>query len=154
MKSLKLSLLVFALLSFAVACTRTDMANQTPNANTTINAPQASSSSPSPQQAATDDLASARAYYAENCARCHRDNGEGGLYENEGKRLKVPSLAEGRAVAHADERYTRQITRGGDGMPAFGNKLTPEQISDLIRFVRREFQNKTNARLSNPSQSD
>lgn len=154
MKNIKLSILFTALLFFAVACTRTDTANQTPNANAPNNAAQVSPSSPSPPEASSDVLAPARAYYMENCAKCHREGGEGGLFEAEGKRLKVPSLVSGRVVAYTDERYTRQITRGGDGMPAFGEKLTPEQIADLVRFVRREFQNKTSALLSIQSQSD
>ncbi len=88
-----------------------------------------------------DEFASVRTIFAESCARCHRDDGSGGLYEAEGRRLRVPSLREGRAVSHSDTRYVRQITHGGDGMPAFGDRLSPEQIDELVRFLRRSFQN-------------
>ncbi len=47
---------------------------------------------------------------------------------------------EARTRARTDAAYRRQITDGGDGMPAFGDKLTPEQIDQLIRFIRAEFQ--------------
>jgi mono/diheme cytochrome c family protein len=35
----------------------------------------------------------------------------------------------------------KQITKGGDGMPAFEKKLTPDQMNDLIKMIRQEFQN-------------
>jgi mono/diheme cytochrome c family protein len=39
-----------------------------------------------------------------------------------------------------DAQFARQIAKGGDGMPAFEKRLTPEQIAGLVRFIRREFQ--------------
>jgi len=56
--------------------------------------------------------------------------------------LKVPSLREGRAVRHGDDEFTKQITKGGDGMPAFDQKLTTDQMNDLIKMIRKEFQAK------------
>jgi mono/diheme cytochrome c family protein len=61
---------------------------------------------------------------------------------DDGTRLKVPSLREGHAVRHSDEDFTKQITKGGDGMPAFEKKLTADQMNELIRFIRHEFQGK------------
>ena len=137
MRALKISLTLTACLFFVVNCGRT------PGEPQATNVP-----SPSPNASITitpttipDEFASVRPIFAESCARCHRDDGSGGLYEAEGRRLRVPSLREGRAVSHSDTRYVRQITHGGDGMPAFGDRLSPEQIDDLVRFVRRSFQN-------------
>ena len=53
---------------------------------------------------------------------------------------KVPTFREGHALKHPDSDYVKQITKGGDGMPAFDKKLTPEQMTDLIKFIRHEFQ--------------
>jgi mono/diheme cytochrome c family protein len=90
-----------------------------------------------------DQFANARGYYAKDCQTCHGANGEGGPVKlDDGTRLKVPSLRDGHALRHSDEEFTKQITKGGDGMPAFEQKLKPDQISDLIRFIRHEYQGK------------
>jgi len=34
----------------------------------------------------------------------------------------------------------KQIEKGGDGMPAFKGKLSAQQITDMISFIRHEFQ--------------
>ena len=51
-------------------------------------------------------------------------------------------MGEGRAVRHEDAEFLKQITNGGDGMPAFEKKLTAEQMNDLIKMIRMEFQGK------------
>jgi mono/diheme cytochrome c family protein len=58
----------------------------------------------------------------------------------DGTKLKVPTLREGHALRHTDAEFVKQITKGGDGMPAFADKLKPEEVNDLIKFIRREFQ--------------
>src|SRR5213595_1054057 len=88
-----------------------------------------------------DQFANARGYYAKDCQNCHGANGEGGPVKLEdGTRLKVPSLREGHALRHPDSDFLKQITKGGDGMPAFEKKLTSNQMNELIRFIRKEFQ--------------
>ena len=91
--------------------------------------------------ATPDEFASARANFKKNCELCHGPNGEGGPVKLEdGTKLKVPTFHEGHALRHPDSDFVKQITKGGDGMPAFKEKLTPEQINDLVRFIRHEFQ--------------
>lgn len=90
-----------------------------------------------------DQFANARGVFAKDCQSCHGATGDGGPVKLEdGTRLKVPSLREGHAVRHSDEEFTKQITKGGDGMPAFDKKLTLDQMNELIRFIRHEFQGK------------
>jgi mono/diheme cytochrome c family protein len=92
--------------------------------------------------ATPDQFAAVRGPYDKDCKSCHGSNGAGGPVKLEdGTKLKVPSLREGRAVRHADADYVKQITKGGDGMPAFEKKLTPDRMNDLIRMIRQEFQN-------------
>jgi len=94
-----------------------------------------------PATATPDQFAAARATFEKNCKRCHGETGQGGPVKLEdGTKLKVPSLREGHALHHPDSDFIKQITKGGDGMPAFKDKLKPEEISDLIRFIRHEFQ--------------
>ena len=94
-----------------------------------------------PATATPDEFALARATFDKNCKGCHGETGTGGPVKLEdGTKLKVPSLREGHALHHPDSDFVKQITKGGDGMPAFRDKLKPDQINDLIRFIRHEFQ--------------
>ena len=120
------------LLTIAAGC----KTNQTSTSSATSNSHPASSSTP-------DQFASVRGIYEKDCKRCHGETGQGGpVKQEDGSKLKVPSLREGRAVRHDDSEFLKQITKGGDGMPAFDKKLTPEQMNDLIRMIRAEFQGK------------
>jgi cytochrome c551 len=92
-------------------------------------------------QSTPDQFAAVKTIYAKDCQECHAQNGEGGSVKLEdGSKLKVPSLREGHAVRHTDTEFLKQINKGGDGMPAFADKLKPEEVNDLIKFIRREFQ--------------
>ena len=78
--------------------------------------------------------------FAKNCAVCHQPNGEGGTVKLEDQKLKVPSLKSGKALKHSNESMIDQILKGGDGMPAFKEKLNRDDINDLVRFIREELQ--------------
>src|SRR5438876_5084850 len=126
-RSLVLSSLLLLALS-AADCTST---TKTTSTNT---------STPGPT-ATPDAFAASRAIFMKNCKECHGEKGAGGPVKLEdGTRLKVPSLREGHALHHPDSDFLKQITKGGDGMPAFKDKLKPEEIDDLVRFIRHEFQ--------------
>ena len=90
--------------------------------------------------AAPDEFAVARETYAKRCSNCHGEKGEGGTGEFEGKKIKGPPFRSGHALKHPDADFVKQIVKGGDGMPAFGDKLSPKEIDDLVRFIRKEFQ--------------
>ena len=97
---------------------------------------------PTPSAAATPDaFAAARGIYAKDCQECHGTDGAGGRVKlDDGTRLRVPSLREGHALRHPNSEFVKQITEGGDGMPAFKDKLNQAQIDELINFIRHEFQ--------------
>ena len=90
--------------------------------------------------ATPDEFAFARANYAKDCVVCHGEQGTGGPVTVEGVKLKVPSLKEGHPLKHSDEDFVDQIENGGDGMPKFKDKLSPTEISALVRFIRHEIQ--------------
>jgi mono/diheme cytochrome c family protein len=122
-------------LAFLAAIATGCKTNQTASSTTNNNRP-ASQSTP-------DRFASVRGIYEKDCQSCHGETGQGGTVKQEdGTKLKVPTLREGRVVRHEDGEFLKQITKGGDGMPAFDKKLTPEQMNDLIRMIRVEFQGK------------
>jgi mono/diheme cytochrome c family protein len=109
-------------------------------ADKTANTPNANSNA-STAKSTRDEFAATRALYEKNCKLCHLANGEGGPVKlDDGTKLKVPSLREGHALKHPDSDFVKQITKGGDGMPAFGEKLKPAEINDMVRFIRHEFQ--------------
>jgi mono/diheme cytochrome c family protein len=137
MKHLKLALLLCAFAAFIAACASNTPTLQTGNTNVA-----GTTATPPPANAApADELAAARATYNAACVRCHKETGEGGLTDmGDGGTLKVPSFKSGHGLNHTDAQFARQIAKGGDGMPAFERRLTPEQIGDLVRFIRREFQ--------------
>src|SRR6266511_138309 len=131
MKLCLLALLVVSMLVFSSCSTPADE-----NVN---NAPATTAAKAT---ATPDEFAVARANYAKHCSACHGDEGKGGLVKVDNTRLKVPSLREGHATMHADEKLVKQITNGGDGMPKFSAKLSPDEINAMLRFVRHEFQGK------------
>jgi mono/diheme cytochrome c family protein len=122
---------VAMLLLLLVTACKTNQTSSSPSANNNRQAPQAT----------PDQFAAARPIYEKECKSCHGDTGAGGPVKLEdGSKLKVPSLREARAVRHEDAEFMKQITKGGDGMPAFDQKLTTDQMNDLIKMIRKEFQ--------------
>jgi mono/diheme cytochrome c family protein len=142
MKLIKLALAALALTVFALSCTTetTTNTNQVSNANT--KPPTAASPASTAQASPTpaDEFAQTRVVYAENCTVCHGPKGDGGTVKIQGKELKVPSLREGHALNHNETQLAKQISQGGDGMPAFKDRLKPDVINDLVRLIRQEFQ--------------
>lgn len=73
--------------------------------------------------------------YTISCAECHGANGEGAE--------KGIPLTKGHALHHSEAEHIKQVTDGeGEKMPAFRDKLTPEQIKEVVRFVRKDVQKK------------
>lgn len=131
MKFRRTALLTALFAIFGASCSKQTGPTMT-NRNT--NAATASSATPDP-------FAATRGVFAKNCQSCHGVDGKGGPVKLEdGTRLKVPSLREGHALRHPDSDFRKQIIEGGDGMPSFKTKLSAQQIDDLIKFVRHEFQ--------------
>jgi len=97
---------------------------------------------PTPTSSGTPDpLAEAVGIYAKDCHECHGTEGKGGRVKlDDGTTIRVPTLREGHALRHPNSEYVKQIMQGGDGMPAFKDKLSQAQIDDLVSYIRREFQ--------------
>ena len=102
---------------------------------------QATTTNQSPTTSGTpDEFAAVRATYIQKCGSCHGETGGGGTATVDGKKIKCPSLSGGHALHHPDDDFVKQISKGGDGMPAFGDKLSAQQINDLIHFIRKDLQ--------------
>lgn len=131
-KRYAIALVAAAVFLFMAACK-----NEPTNAPANTNA----NSNTATSQSTPDQFAAVRTIYEKDCKECHGTHGQGGpVTLKDGTKLKVPTLCEGHALRHKDAEFVKQITKGGDGMPAFANKLKPEEVNDLIKFIRREFQ--------------
>ena len=118
-------------LAFTAACEKVTTSS---NTNTKSAASPTSTTKP-------DEFAVVRGSFSKNCAKCHGETGDGGSVKlDDGSKLKVPSLRTGHALHHPDSDFVKQITKGGDGMPAFKDKMSPQEIDEMVRFVRHEFQ--------------
>ena len=145
MKTLKLILAACSLALFAAACGN-DAPDNRASVNTGARPPAANTPAPSANAAATpDELAAAAGDFARFCINCHKADGAGGPFELEdGTKLKVPSLRE-HGRKEPDKHLAEQIVAGGDGMPAFKNRLDEQRINALVRYIRREFHGQTAA---------
>jgi mono/diheme cytochrome c family protein len=145
MKLLKFVLILVTLTS-AFACagggnnnTAGNNSNNADNANATAQAsPTPAAPTPTP-----DELAAAAATYNTTCVRCHKADGTGGEAElEEGQKIKVVNLRE-HGRRDTDKHLADIIANGHDDMPAFKKRLSPEQINELVRYIRREFHGQT-----------
>ena len=74
--------------------------------------------------------------FKRRCAGCHGATGAGDT--TIGKNLKLRDLGSPDVQKHTDEELSAIISKGKPGrMPAFENKLTKEQIGEVVKFIRR-----------------
>lgn len=136
---MKLVSLVFtcaAIALLSIACTETTTTTNAPSASRPA-APAAASPTPT---APVDEMVAAGAIYAQQCESCHGPTGEGGPVKVDNKQIKVPSLKANHAIKHTDDELIKIVTDGEEAMPAFKGKLKPEEITLMVRFVRKNFQ--------------
>jgi mono/diheme cytochrome c family protein len=148
MNYLKIGLVVLALTMFIIACNQTaSVNNSTTNTATTANV-NAVSDAQTPigeatPSAAGDDLAAAGKIYSEKCVKCHKENGLGGetVFED-GSKVKAPNFTSDRMKKSSDKDWIETIENGAkeDGMPAYKGKIGDEDIKNLVKYIRREFQ--------------
>ncbi|MCA1592474.1 MAG: cytochrome c [Acidobacteria bacterium] len=78
---------------------------------------------------------SAAALYGKNCATCHGKDGRSKTFK--GKLKHAPDLTDAQWQAgKSDEHLFNSISNGREKMPAFGKKLTAQQIESLVSYVR------------------
>lgn len=68
-----------------------------------------------------------------NCALCHGDDGSG---TELGKRFHVKDLRTKEVQDKTSEALARIIRTGKDNMPAFGKRLSDDQIQKLVEHIR------------------
>jgi cytochrome c6 len=74
------------------------------------------------------------ALYKSRCAACHGADGKG--QTSMGKANNIRDLGSADVQAQSDDVLTGIIGSGKGKMPAYGKSLKPEQIKDLVTFLR------------------
>jgi cytochrome c oxidase cbb3-type subunit 3 len=75
-----------------------------------------------------------KAAYTEKCALCHGEDGKGN------PQMKMKTMPDFTNAAwqkkESDEDFIKNIKEGKKPMPAFGDKLTDDQVKALVAHVR------------------
>jgi cytochrome c551 len=77
---------------------------------------------------AAGDPAKGKEVFGDNCAACHGSDGGGGT----GPQLK------GQEAYTNPDVVVRQVREGGGGMPAFGDQLSGQELSDVTSYVVKD----------------
>lgn len=64
-----------------------------------------------------------------DCFRCHNGDGKG---------ARGPSLIK-RVPASSDEELRKVVTKGGRRMPSFGEKVSDDEVTQLVEWLRQAF---------------
>ena len=90
------------------------------------------------------ELTKAKSLFKEKCARCHGEDGRGQTVL--GQMLNPPNFTEekwGKADFVSDDDLAEIVGHGKSEMPAFGKKLTRQEIAHLIMYIRLFSKNKS-----------
>jgi cytochrome c6 len=74
------------------------------------------------------------ALYKAKCVACHGADGKGETAV--GKANKIRDLGSADVQAQSDDVIAAIISNGKSKMPAYGKSLKPEQIKDLVAYIR------------------
>lgn len=72
--------------------------------------------------------------YKTNCVLCHGPDGGGSTPS--GKAMGAKDLGSSEVQKKSDEDLSELITKGKNKMPAFGKKVKPEEIQQLVAYIR------------------
>ena len=76
--------------------------------------------------------------FMQYCAKCHGEDGK--AQTPKGQQLKAQDFTDKDwQEHHTDEELIKVVTEGGMDMPAFGKKLSAEQIEGLVKKDVRGF---------------
>jgi mono/diheme cytochrome c family protein len=81
------------------------------------------------------DQASAEQLYKSKCAMCHGADGKG--QTPVGQKLGAHDFASAEVQKQSDAELTQIVSKGKNKMPAYEGKLKPEEIKDLVGYVRK-----------------
>jgi len=90
---------------------------------------------PNPVKPTPESLAEGKKIYGYDCASCHSATGDGKT--DVAKDLKVPDLTDPAVLKDQTDGEIFYILKNGHGnMPQEGDRVKPEQLWDLVNYVR------------------
>jgi cbb3-type cytochrome c oxidase subunit III len=78
----------------------------------------------------------ASALFAKNCATCHGKDGQAKTFKAKLNHARNLTDSAWQSTV-SDERLLNSITNGRGHMPAWGKKLTEDEINSLVTYVRK-----------------
>jgi cytochrome c6 len=72
--------------------------------------------------------------YKTKCAACHGPDGKGDT--TVGKMQQIRDLTSADVQKQSDADLTAILVNGKNKMPAYGKSLKPEQVKDLVEYIR------------------
>jgi len=72
--------------------------------------------------------------YKANCVLCHSADGSGD--NPTGKAMHAKDLRSDEVQKQSDEELAAAITKGKGKMPAFGAKIRPDDVTNLVTYIR------------------
>lgn len=131
MKKIRFVTLIVFAATFAIAC---GQASNTSNSPTNA-AKNATTPPPTPVVSRAPD---GKELFALNCMICHKESGKGGKLTVEGKSINPDDLTLDKFKKMADDKIAAYVRDGvkDEGMPAFKDKMTPEEIRAVVGHVR------------------
>jgi cytochrome c6 len=72
--------------------------------------------------------------FKSKCAACHGADGKGATAM--GKALKLRDLTSADVQKQSDAELTDIVTKGKGKMPSYEGKLSKDQISDVVKYIR------------------
>jgi mono/diheme cytochrome c family protein len=72
--------------------------------------------------------------YKANCVLCHSADGSGD--NATGKAMHAKDLRSDEVQKQSDTELSDAITKGKGKMPAFGAKLKPDDVTNLVAYIR------------------
>lgn len=136
-RQLRLVSVLAAFTLIAGACTSSPASNNAPVSRTPDTVEAVTVLPTNSNRTQTDGL-NGHELYAENCMVCHRKTATGGATTIQGKKIKPADLTKERLRTWSDDRWLRDVQAGDpdEGMPAFKEKLSPEQIMAIVNYIR------------------
>jgi len=83
------------------------------------------------------DLAIGKSIYGDKCLKCHGEKGRGdGRKAADLEKKPADYTDKAKMAKFTDEDLKKAVKEGKKPMPAFGKKLTDEQIDNVIAYIR------------------
>jgi mono/diheme cytochrome c family protein len=121
---------------FALSCMTAVYAGQTPATRAATKKPAAPAAKASPES-----IANGEALYKRSCQMCHGPAGKGDGPAAKNLKGKLPDLSDKAVMGKLTDADIHELVSNGKkseigNMPAMAKRLKPEEITDIINYVR------------------